>query len=102
MEKEKVSAADFRDNNIEWINGSDKVTASFYMKRFVNKIKKLAKTCPEVTYEENKDGSLLCHFPLKFLKISRPQQREFTEEQRREAAERLAKVRQKKGESDAT
>lgn len=93
----RVTSTDFKDNNIEWINGSDRATASFHSKRHINRIKRLAEKFPdEVDYKENADGSLLCHFPLRYVKISHPVQREMTEEQKRAAAERFAKYRKEK------
>lgn len=90
---------DYRDNVIEWEPGQSKACASFYSKRFVNKIKKLAKKYPnEVDFIENKDGSVYCHFPLNYVKITKPAHREVSEEQRLKAAERFAEYRRKKGE----
>lgn len=96
-QNDKVSASDFKDNNIEWINGSETVTASFYSQKMRNRIKNLADKYPEeVSYKSNADGSIICHFPLKYVRITRPVHRELTDEERRIATERLAKSREKK------
>lgn len=95
MEEEKITSTDFKDNNIEWLNGDQRVTASFHNKRYINRIIKYAKQYPdEVDYKENQDGSIVCHFPLRYVKITRPAEREMTEEQKQLAAERFAKYRE--------
>lgn len=95
MDETKVTSTDFKDNNIEWINGSDRATASFHSKRHINRIKRLAEKFPdEVDYKENADGTIVCHFPIRYVKITRPVEREMTEEQRQQAAERFAKYRE--------
>ena len=94
-QENRVTSTDFRDNNVEWINGGDRATASFYGKKYINRIKRLAEKYPEeVDYKENEDGSIICHFPVRYVKISRPVQRELTEEQRQQAAERFARYRE--------
>ena len=101
MGKKVVRTAEFMDNNVEWVCGTDQVTGSFYMKRFVTKMKKLAQAYPdEVTCEENEDGSVVCHFPLKYIKISRPPKRELTEEQKKAASERFAKYRERRSKGE--
>lgn len=95
----QISGADFRDNNIEWVQGDTIVTASFHAKKYINKVKRLAEKYPdEVDYKENKDGTIVCHFPLRYVKISRPAVRELTEEQKQAASERFAKYREMKKE----
>ena len=81
-----------RENVIEWYTGSDTVTVTLTQQRFINKVRKLAKTNADVTIEaENEDGSILAHLPVSFIKISAP--RQMSEEQKAEAAERLKSVR---------
>lgn len=93
----RVTSTDFKDNNIEWLNGSDRATASFHSKRYINRIKRLAEKFPdEVDYKENADGTIVCHFPIRYVKITRPVEREMTEEQRQQAAERFAQYRKEK------
>lgn len=100
MDKDdRISSTDFRDNNIEWVQGDTIVTASFHAKKYINKVKRLAEKYPdEVDYKENKDGTIICHFPLRYVKISRPAVRELTEEQKQASRERFAKYREMKKE----
>lgn len=76
-----------RDNVIEWLDGQQTVTVTFYQKKFVNRIKKLAESRNDVEIiAENGDGSICAHLPLKFIRISAP--RELSEEQIALARER--------------
>ena len=91
---------ELRDNNIEWYtqgNSTAKVaTGSFYQKRFVSKIRKLAQSHPdqvEITAQST-DGSICAHFPVSWVKISPP--RQMSEERRAELSERLRAVRKRK------
>ena len=77
-----------RENNIEWLVGQDTATATLTQGRYITQLKKLAEERPEDVriMEENKDGSILVQFPVKYLKIRAP--RVLTDEQREELAER--------------
>lgn len=63
---------DFKENVIEWITGSDWVTCTFTQRKYISKVRKIAIQSPESVpiFHENKDGSILCHLPLKCLKLS--------------------------------
>ena len=62
--------AEFRENVIEWLTGEDRVTCTFTQKRHINRVKKLARTHEnEVDFEENSDGSIVAHLPLKAVKL---------------------------------
>lgn len=77
-----------KENNIEWLNGQQRVTVTLSQAKFINKVKRLAEQREDVEIvAENKDGSICAHLPLKFIKISAP--RQMTEEQREQARERL-------------
>lgn len=81
-----------KENNIEWLNGQNRVTVSFSQGKFINKVKKLAESHPEVEIvAENTDGSITAHLPLKYIKISAP--RQMSEEQKAVAKERLRQFR---------
>ena len=90
--------AELSENNIEWYTGDNRVTLSFSQKKYVSKIKKYAKNNPEVEIvAESLDGSICAHIPLSWIKISPPRKgREFTEEERLAAAERLKIARENK------
>jgi hypothetical protein len=77
-----------KENNIEWLNGQQRVTVTLSQGKFINKVKRLAEQREDVEIvAENKDGSICAHLPLKFIKISAP--RQMTEEQKEQARERL-------------
>ena len=81
--------SELRENAIEWINGQDKVTVTLSQERYISKVKRLADKFPEEVeiVKENKDGTLLAHIPLNYIKINRAS-RDLTEEEREELAER--------------
>lgn len=84
--------AELKENAIEWVNGQNKVTVTLSQGKYINKVKKLAKTQSDVEIlAENEDGSICAHLPLKYIKISPP--RQVTEEQREKARERLEQLR---------
>lgn len=88
--------AELSENNIEWYTGESTVTLSFSQKRWINKIKKYAKSNSDVeVLAENADGSICAHVPLSWVKISPPRRaRDFSEEERIAAAERLRIARE--------
>ena len=86
--------AELRENVIEWIDGMDTVSVTFTQRKYINKIKKLAQKHDEVDIvKENEDGTLFAHVPLSYIKISAP--RFMSEEQRRQAGERLRTIKEK-------
>lgn len=89
---------EIQDNNIEWYTGDKTVTLSFTQKKYVSKILKYAKTYPEIdVLAKNSDGSICAHIPLSWVKISPPRKgREFTQEEKEAATERLKIAREKK------
>ena len=91
-------AADISENNIEWYTGDKTVTLSFSQKKYVSKILKAAKNNPDIDIvAQNEDGSICAHIPLSWIKISPPRKgREFSDEERAMAAERLKVAREKR------
>ena len=78
------------ENNIEWLNDQEKVCASFSQRKWITKMKKLyEKSAGEMDLYENADGSILVHFPLKWVKVSKT--REVSKEQREKARENFVK-----------
>lgn len=70
------------------------MAVQFSQGRFkTTRIKKLAAECPEECeiLAENKDGILLAHIPVEWVKIIPP--RQLSEEQREEIAERFSRTR---------
>lgn len=91
------------DNCFEWILGETTASVTFSQKKFVNKLKKLAKQYPDNVeiIAENEDGSICAHVPVSWFKFSPPKKgREFTEEEKQAAAERMLKARNAKNESN--
>lgn len=80
---------------IEWIRGRKYagVTAPSGS-ALKNKILRLKESHPDdITHLHiNQDGSIFCHIPISYVKISPP--RQMSEEQRAAAAERLRKIRE--------
>lgn len=89
-------AADISENNIEWYTGDKTVTLSFSQKKYVSKILKAAKDNSDIDIvAQNEDGSICAHVPLSWIKISPPRKgREFSDEERAMAAERLKVARE--------
>lgn len=82
------------ENVIEFLRGQQRATATFCSQnKLGNKVRKLAKEYPEECQivAENPDGSVVAHFPTKWLKIAPP--RKMSEEQREMLTKRLAQYR---------
>lgn len=87
------------ENNIEFLRNQTTATCSFTQGRFISKIRKLAEKYPDECQIvcENKDGSIVALFPVKWIHISKSE-RKMTDEQREQAASVLrehSKIRQK-------
>lgn len=83
---------------IEWIKGNTEATVTTPSSTALcNKLKRLHEECPEevMYWIENKDGSICCHIPVKWVKINRPHR--LSDEQRKANAERLKRMRAQKG-----
>lgn len=75
------------ENVIEFYNNANIITCTFSQGRYKSKIKKLAEEYPnEVNYIENKDGTIVAHIPINYLKISHP--KVLSEEAREKLSER--------------
>ena len=58
------------ENAIEWLTGDDTLTVSLTQKRFINRMRKLAKSNDAVQIvAENADGSICAHLPIKALHL---------------------------------
>lgn len=70
------------ENCFEFLNGQDTCTATLSSKKFINKMKKLSSLFPEEFSIscENEDGSIVAHFPTKYIKIRAPRQPKKEEE----------------------
>lgn len=83
---------------IEWLRGDKEITVSFpNATRECNRILTYAEQYPDevkITHK-NPDGSIVARIPKKYLRITRPAERELTDEQRVAATERLRLAREK-------
>ena len=72
---------------IEWIKGDSTVSVTAYSgSRLKNRIRKLARFPQCIIVAENKDGSILAHVPLEWIRIN--PSRNFSVEQLEELSER--------------
>lgn len=81
------------ENVIEFIENEKRATVTFSQGRFKSRIRKLAAEHPEEckVVKENKDGSLLAHIPVSWIKISPV--KEVSEEQRERARQNMLRMR---------
>lgn len=89
------------ENVIEFLRGQQRATATFCSQnKLGNKIRKLAKEYPEEVQivAENPDGSIVAHFPVKWVKISAPSKNrpEMSEEKKQELRERIKKLNEQR------
>lgn len=79
-----------QENVIEFERNDKTATVTFCRQKFISRIRKLAEKYPDECeiVAENKDGSIMAHIPVKWIRISNLS-RNLTEEQRAEAAERM-------------
>lgn len=85
------------ENVIEFIRGAETATLTFSQGRYISKIRKLAKSRPDECQivAENKDGSIMAHVPVSWVKISPKREVNMTEERRKQLAEILRAGRNK-------
>ncbi len=78
-----------KENVIEWVRDEKRATLTLTQGRYRSKIKKLAKTHPEECQivEDNKDGSIVAHIPVNWIKIS--PLKKVNEQQKEQARERM-------------
>ena len=70
------------ENVIEFLRDAKTATVCFTQGRLISRIKKLQEQHPEQVKitAENRDGSIVAHIPVKWVKINPP--KDLTEEQR--------------------
>jgi hypothetical protein len=100
--KKKIQTEEIQDkvieNVLEWITGDRKIAVTVSESKIKTKIKALSKKYPDqVSYLENKDGSIFAHIPYKALKISISNRvSHLSDEQKLQRAEIMRKAREKK------
>ena len=87
------------DNSMEWLTGDKIGAVTFSQRKMVSKIERYAEEYPDEIkiIKKNDDGSIYAHVPVSWFKFSPPRKgREFSEEEKAAAAERLKIAREKK------
>jgi hypothetical protein len=89
------------ENVIEFLRGYQRATATFCSQnKLGNKVRKLAKEYPEEVQivAENPDGSIVAHFPSKWVKIMAPSKNrpEMSEEKKQELRERIKEINEQR------
>lgn len=89
------------ENVIEFLRGQQRATATFCSQnKLGNKVRKLAKEYPEEVQivAENPDGSIVAHFPSKWVKIMAPSKNrsEMSEEKKQELREQIKKINEQR------
>ena len=96
-EVDHYSGDAMQENVIEWVN-SDTATVNFVAyNRFAGRVRKLAEERDEVEIISDKDGVLLAHIPVDWIRIN--PSIKLTEEQRAKKAEILNRNREKSREN---
>lgn len=89
------------ENMIEFISGTSTTTVTFTNKKHINRIKKLYEERKDdfKYFHVNTDGSICAKIPLKWIKISPTKNvnRFYTDEQKKELANRLRIARENRG-----
>ncbi len=89
------------ENAIEFLRNDKIATATFSTTKFINRIKKLAKSSPSKfkIVCENPDGSIVAHIPVSSIHINM-REREMTDEEREKASQRLREYHKEKKEKE--
>ena len=88
----------YNENVIEWLKFADKATVSFSSKKYINKIRELARRYPEeVEIVADYEDSIVAYIPTSYIHINR-MKRELTEEQKESLKERANQMRRQKNE----
>ena len=91
---------DFKETSVGYISDEDYASFCSSEKKWINKMLRLHEQRPNeveiICMPEDNEGTLFCHVPKSWLKISPPRQVNYTDEQRAAMAERLAMARNNK------
>ena len=86
-----------QENVIEWVRGDKEVTVMFCSNNRYNiRVRKYAEEYPDDVkiIADNRDGSIVAHLPLSWIKVSKPREVNLTEEQKLEIVERFKSARE--------
>lgn len=83
---------DIHENVIEFERNYSRATGTFCQPRYISRIRKLAEERPEACQivAENKDGTIVAHFPTEWIRINPP--RELSEEEKNRLSEHARNV----------
>ena len=72
------------ENVIEWLQNKNVACCTFSQGRYISRLKKLKEKYPDDVkiIAENKDGSVVARFPVKWVKIGPPRKQELTEDRK--------------------
>ena len=90
-----TNADDLRENCIYWLQGDKTATVNFLQgSRYASRLRKMKEKYPDdVKIFEDNDRVILGAVPVKAVKISIREGREFTEEEKAKLAERMRNIR---------
>ena len=85
------------ENAIEFLKNDKIATVTFSSQKFVNRIKKLAKSSPSKfkIMHENDDGSIVAHIPVSSIHINMRESK-MSDEDRERASQRLKEYHKEK------
>ena len=86
------------ETSVERVQGDDYCCVYTGERKFINRLNELAKSYPEVSIRRvNEDGSVLARVPFSWFRfVKPPARRNYTEDQKQAASERLKKAREQK------
>lgn len=89
-----------QENAIDFLKNAKTMTVFFSQPRYVSKVEKLAEQYPEEVQitAKNKDGSIVAHLPVSYLRLNRP--RELSEENKKRLTEQIRRVHKDRTASD--
>ena len=85
---------DLRENVIEFLRDEKVATLSFTQKRYITRVRELAKKKPDECkiVHTNSDGSIVAHVPVAWIKINPCM--DLSDEKREELSQRMRRVRE--------
>lgn len=94
IDNDVYTGSSSQENCIEWISGNKTATVTFPKGKYATRVKKLAEKYPdEVTIcHENKNGTIVAHIPVSYVRINKPKQMNYTEDQKEVMRERAKQM----------
>ena len=93
--------AELKETNIDIVSTEAHATVSSSERKYINKILKLHESYPDevqiIIAPEGNHGVLVAKMPKSYVKMSRPRNLNYTDEQRAALSDRIAAAREKRG-----